>query len=125
MQSLKDFNNTHHSAAINRIWFAIMEMNSFTLEMLLDAKIDYEDIGKDKFIEKLYDRFQDHKTWGDSELFLDLASCNGCNCNQAVCVFTGIYSDKKFALFFEIKNNKITDIYECYAFGEEDDFIPF
>ena len=119
MQSLKDFNNTHHSAAINRIWFAIMEMNSFTLEMLLDAKIDYEDIGKDKFIEKLYDKFQEHRTWGDSELLIDFDSCNGCNCNQPVCKFIGNHSGKTFALYFEIQKEKITDIYHCNWYGDK------
>jgi len=116
--SIKDFNDEDQLDYINQIWLAIMEMNSFALEMLLDAKIDYEDIGKDKFIEKLYDRFQEHRTWGDSELLLDFDSCNGCNCNQPVCKFIGNYSGKTFALYFEIKNEKINDIYHCNWYGK-------
>ena len=59
-----------------------MNMSPYTLTELLDDDIDYEDIGKDKFIEKLNDRFNDHKTQGDSELLLDLDYCKGCNCNR-------------------------------------------
>ncbi|MFZ2283407.1 MAG: hypothetical protein WAV86_05990 [Lutibacter sp.] len=100
-------------------------ISTFTLELILNAEINYEDIRKDKFIKKLSDGFNDHLAWGDSELLPDFDSCNGCNCNQAVCKFIGNYSGKTFALFFEIKNEKINDIYHCYSYGDINLLDPF
>ena len=105
---------------INSIWYAIMKMEVGLLNLLLDDAIDYEDIGKLKFIEKLQDRFNDHKTQGDSELLLDLDYCKGCNCDKPVCKFVGNYSGKHFALFFEMTDEEITDIYHCNLYGNVD-----
>ena len=90
------------------------------LNLLLDDAINYENIGKLKFIEKLNDRFNEHKTLGDSELLLDLDYCKSCNCNKPVCKFIGNYSGKHFALFFEMTKEEITDIYHCNWYGNSD-----
>ena len=103
------------------ICYAIMCMDPIFLESLLDDNILYEDIGKIKFVEKLNDRFTEHKTWGDSELLLDIDYCNGCNCNKPVCKFVGNTSGKHFALFFEFTHEEITDIYHCNWYGD----LPF
>ena len=109
---------------LNQIWLSIMQMNVFALDQLLDENIDYEDIGKAKFIEKLNDTFTQYRTLGDSELVLDLDHCNGCVCNQPVCKFSGNHSGNHFALYFEIKNNEIVDIYHCNWYGKQND-LPF
>lgn len=122
--SIRDFGGKASLDKINLIWIAIMQMNKFSLFQLLDDAIDYEDIGKVKFIEKLADRYENHRTWGDSELLLDLDHCNGCHRNQPVSRFVGNNSGKHFALFFEIENGKIKDIYHCNWYGKNDD-LPF
>ena len=109
---------------INTIWYAIMKMELGFLNLLLDDAINYENIGKLKFIEKLNDRFNEHKTLGDSELLLDLDYCKSCNCNKPVCKFIGNYSGKHFALFFEMTKEEITDIYHCNWYGDNSLF-PF
>lgn len=105
---------------INSIWYSIMTMNAHFLDSLLDPNIDYEDIGKTAFIEKLRQRFIDHLILGDEELFLDLDICVGCNCNQSICKFIGNKSGKHFALYFDIKNGGIKDIYHCLLYGNTD-----
>ena len=95
------------------------------LNLLLDDAINYENIGKLKFIEKLNDRFNEHKTLGDSELLLDLDYCKSCNCNKPVCKFIGNYSAKHFALFFEMTKEEITDIYHCNWYRDNDFFDIF
>ena len=107
---------------INTIWYAIMKMELGFLNLLLDDAINYENIGKLKFTEKLNDRFNEHKTLGDSELLLDLDYCKSCNCNKPVCKFIGNYSGKHFALFFEMTKEEITDIYHCNWYGDNDFF---
>ncbi|HUH27702.1 hypothetical protein [Gelidibacter sp.] len=97
---------------------AIMCMNSNNLFDLLDGDIDYEDIGKINFILKLKNRFIEHQIMGDTELKLDLDHCLNCNCDQPVCRFVGNNSKSEFALFFDIKENKIVDIYHCHLYGE-------
>jgi len=110
---------------INSIWYAIMKMESGLLNLLLDEDIDYEDIGKLNFIEKLNDRFNDHKTLGDSELLLDLDYCKSCNCDKPVCKFVGNNSGKHFSLFFEMCEEEITDIYHCNWYGDDLFSMPF
>lgn len=113
MHSIEDLKKNISLDYINQIWMAIMQMDSFGLNDLLDNNIDYEDIGKANFIEKLNDRFNEYKTWGDSELYIDLGSCNYCNKDKAICKFSGNNSGETFALFFEIHKGEITDIYHC------------
>ena len=111
---------------INQIWLAIMQMDKYSLIQLLDDNIDYEDIGKQEFIEKLNDTFIELKTKGDSELYLDLDTCNGCEKGKPVCKFIGNNSGTKFSLFFDFKKNRITDIFHCTWYGCDDESdMPF
>ncbi|WP_027137229.1 hypothetical protein [Gaetbulibacter saemankumensis] len=117
---LEDLTSLDELDYINSIWYAIMKMEVGLLKLILADDIDYEDIGKLKFIEKLNDRFNNHKTHGDSELLLDLDCCKGCNCNKPICKFVGNHSGMHFALFFEMTDEKITDIYHCDWYGDID-----
>jgi hypothetical protein len=105
---------------IHYIWYAILSMNFSGLEELLDDDIDYEDIGKEEFILKLKNRFSEDIIAGDTEYTLDFSSCNACNCNEAVCVFTGNNSKRSFALYFDFKNDTIVDIYHCNFYSDQD-----
>ncbi|MEO9501907.1 hypothetical protein [Nonlabens ulvanivorans] len=105
---------------IHLIWYAILSMDTSRLTDLLDDNIDYEDIGKEKFILKLNDRFLEDMLSGDTEYTLDFSSCNSCNYNEAVCLFTGNNSKRSFALYFEFKDDSIVDIYHCNFYGDYD-----
>ncbi len=109
---------------VSSIWYAIMEMDSFMLNNLLNDDMTYEDISKKDFIEKLNDRFNNHKTLGDSELLMDLDHCKSCNCNQPVCKFIGNNSGDHFALYFEFKDGEVSDIYHCNWYGGCNPFLP-
>jgi len=117
--SINDIERKSNLDDINLIWLAIMQMNTYALNQLLDDTIDYEDIGKFNFIEKLGNTFNQYRTLGDSELLMDLDHCKGCVCDQPVCKFIGNISGKHFALYFEIKENEIVDIYHCNWYGKE------
>jgi hypothetical protein len=114
---------------IHSIWYAILSMDHSKLNDLLNDNIDYEDIGKEQFITKLRNRFTEDIIAGDTEYRLDFSSCNSCNCNEAICVFTGNYSKRSFALYFEYKNDLIADIYHCNFYGDytydSNDDLPF
>ena len=115
MFCIEDFSKKRIDA-INKIWLAIMKMDTQKLSELLDDAIDYEDIGKGKFVEKLNARFQLHHTWGDEELLMDLDVCLGCKNNEPVCRFVGKNSGYNFALYFEVCQEQILDIYHCNCF---------
>jgi len=115
--TISDLTSGYKPNYINQIWIAIMEMNSFALMQLLDENINYEDIGKEKFIAKLNDTFNEYRSKGDSELLLDLNTCNSCNKGEPVCKFMGNVSRRSFSLFFEFTNGNITDIYHCNWYG--------
>ena len=110
---LEDLNQREELDYINSIWYGIMTMDTVLLDRILDDTIDYEDIGKEKFIEKLSDQFYLHKDLGDTSLELDLNYCNGCNNNQPVCTFIGNNSGRHFSLYFDILESTIKDIYHC------------
>ncbi|MCK0179672.1 hypothetical protein MWU50_10245 [Flavobacteriaceae bacterium S0862] len=110
---LEDLGKHRSINNFSSICYAIMCMNTNFLNGLLDKDINYEDIGKAKFIEKLNCKFSSLKALGDKELLLDFDYCEGCNCNLPVCKFIGNNSRAHFALYFEIKDNKIKDIYHC------------
>lgn len=95
-------------------------MDIFALNHLLKDSIDYEDIGKQKFLNKLHKRFSHHKTLGDREFLLDLVKCNGCQSPNNVCSFIGNNSEQSFALYFKFSNGKIKDIFHCTWYGEMD-----
>lgn len=123
MQTINDLKKTKDE--ITNIWLAIMKMDIYELNLLLDEDIDYEDLGKVKFIEKLNENFNKHKIYGDSEFYLDLDICEGCNCNKPVCKFIGNHSNFHFALFFEVKENQLLDIYHCNWYGDINFSNPF
>lgn len=123
--SINDLVSGKEPDYINQIWIAIMEMNPFALTQLLDENINYEDMGKEKFIAKLNDTFNEYRSKGDSELLLDLDTCNSCNKGEPVCKFIGNNSRQKFSLFFEIKKCKIIDIYHCNWYGNMNFDLPF
>ena len=118
--TISDLKHTGNLTYINSIWYAIMKMDAFLLLNLLEDDMTYEDVSKKEFVEILSDRFNHHKTLSDSEFFMDFDYCKGCNCNQPVCKFVGNVSGKHFGLFFEIKNDIITDIYTCNWYGDID-----
>ncbi|WP_299385808.1 hypothetical protein [uncultured Lacinutrix sp.] len=114
MQTIKDLRKNRTEDYVTNIWLAIMKMDTYELNLLLDNNnINYEDIDKEKFIDKLNETFNKHKTFGDREFYLDLDNCEGCNCNKPVCKFIGNHSNLHYALFFDIKKNQIIDIYHC------------
>lgn len=81
--------------------------------MSIKKNINYEDIGKEKFVAKIESMIKILKSEGEKELLLDISYCNGCKCNQPVCKFIGNESQKHFALYFEIIENEIVDIFHC------------
>jgi len=119
MQSLSDFELQTKPDPIVSIWKAIMAMDVIELYSLLDDKIDYENIGKGQFVEKIHKTLETFKSLGDNELYLNFSYCNSCVNNCPVVVFIGNKSWRCFSLRFETENNKIIDIYHCNWFGDE------
>ena len=116
---ISDLGDHYELDSINAVWLAIMKMEPILLDLLLLDTIDYEDIGKERFIDKLRDRFDYHRSLGDTELELDLDSCKGCNCDQPISKFIGNISGEHFALYFDMDNNTIKDIYHCHWYGSD------
>lgn len=122
---LQDLDSHKKVNEFSLICYAIMCMDSNFLFDLLDDGIDYEDIGKTSFVIKLKNRFIEHKIMGDSELVMDLDYCLGCNCDKPICRFIGNNSKKHFGLYFEMKDDKIIDIYHCNLYGSSNlDDLP-
>jgi len=125
MVTLKDFKTTVQEDNLVHIFISIMNMDPTLLHQLLEDNINYEDIGKQLFIDKLSERFNKHKIYGDTEFYLDIDFCKGCSCDNPVSKFIGNNSKLHFALFFQIEENKIIDIYHCNWYGDNGFSNPF
>ncbi len=125
MTTLKDFESVRKNDDFVNIFIAVMHMNTSRLYELFDNDIDYADVGKNKFIDMLNETFRKHKICGDSEFYLDLDYCLGCNCNLHVCKFIGNNSNLHFTVFFAMSNGEITDIYLCKWYGDHGFSNPF
>jgi len=97
---------------------AIQNFEPYNLNTLLDNTKTYQDVSLFEFTEILQSKFQVFKDAGDKELLLSSDICNGCKCKEQVFLFTGDYSQKKLALYFEFKGDDIIDIFECTWYGE-------
>lgn len=117
MYQVRDMKPHRKLTLIHHIWMAIMQMDADYLDELLDDDLEYEDVSKGEFIEKLRSRFIDHLVQGDTELYMDLSTCLGCQCNSPVCKFIGNNTGEHFALYFELDGEEILDIYHCNLYN--------
>jgi len=64
---------------IHKIVAAFSEINIEDLVELLDEEIEYEDLGKWRFLSLIKKKFEEFKKQGDTYLLKDLSQCMGCS----------------------------------------------
>jgi hypothetical protein len=94
-------------------------MDSNMLNLILDKNLPYQDYEKKMFVKKLSYAFDEFLSRGNSYLNRFEGKCTSNICTNANCKgfsFVGNSSKDYMDLILEIKNNKVTDIYECSKF---------
>ena len=99
---------------IHKIATAFNEMNIEQLVDLLDEEIEYEDLGKWRFLALIKKQFEEFKKQGDTYLLKDPSQCMGCSFGTFGFVFKGNRSKRKWSLVFKVEDGKLVDIYECH-----------
>jgi hypothetical protein len=98
---------------------AISTFNITQLTILLHDHRTYQDTTKEIFIEKLGEIFDSLKTNGDTILVYQKGVCDSTGCPNKGCRgyrFIGNQTGSYIDIIFEIKDEDVTDIYDCTQF---------
>ncbi len=109
------------------VFYFLERMDSNMLNLILDKNLPYQDYDKKLFVKKLSYAFDEFLSRGNTHLNRFEGSCSSNVCTNVNCQgfsFVGNSSQDYMDLILEIKNNKVTDIYECSKFvNNETDLI--
>jgi hypothetical protein len=94
-------------------------MEKMDIEMIdafLDEDRTYQDNTKHYFLSSLKDGFGKFTDKGDTHLIALKGKCDICDKTKTGFTFLGNNSNKHMSVIFEIKKNRVTDLYECTSF---------
>ena len=100
---------------------AFAEMDIDKLQFYLKEGYNYQDTTKEIFLEKLSGLFKDFREEGNSHLEIHPGLCGSkpseCdNCGKRGYLFMGNSSKNYIGMVFELKDDELTDIYDCRKF---------
>lgn len=109
------------------VFYFLERMDSNMLNLILDKNLPNQDYDKKLFVKKLSYAFDEFLSRGNTHLNRFEGKCTSKICTNANCQgfsFVGNSTQDYMDLILEIKNNKVTDIYECSKFvNSEADLI--
>lgn len=103
---------------VNLILESIKNWDANAILNLLDDDKTYQDLTPKEFVLTIVKEFMFFKRAGDTQLLLTTDVCHGCNCRKSMFVFKGNKSGREYALYFEVGDNEILDIYRCNWYGK-------
>lgn len=105
---------------LEAVAYFISQMDIEMVDLLLDDNRTYQDIPKERFIEKLRTAFSKFQEEGDTILIAVPGKCKGSYCSNTGKSGVAFYGNKTknyLRLVFEIDKKKhVSDIYECFGF---------
>ena len=99
--------------------YYIQEMDIDMLELILDNEMKYQELSKDKFIQKLSVIFDTFKLNKNDKLIKQDGFCNSDKCENSCkngYTFLGNHSKHSLNLIFEVEDGIIQDIHDCFEF---------
>ena len=101
------------------------QMDLVMLHLLLDDNISYQKMPKPWFLQKLAKAFNEFKENGNTQLlpfpgFCKEPSCHGGNPDLQGLCFVGDSSPHYLAMIIEVKDGRLTDLFECASMGHHD-----
>ena len=104
----------------NQVEAVIYFLQRMDVEMISDIldEHNYQDFEKNIFINKLDEALLEFKEAGDTFLEFYEGHCNNesCNFNCTGYQFRGNNSGKQMSLIFQVKDERVADLYECGEF---------
>lgn len=108
------------------VFYFLERLDSNMLNLILDENLTYQDYDKKVFVKKLSYAFDELLSRGNTYLNRFEGNCTSNVCTNIHCQgfsFVGNSSQDYMDLILEIKNNKVTDIFECSTFINSDTAI--
>ena len=101
------------------------QMDIVMLHLLLDDNRSYQNMPKPQFLQKLANAFAEFKENGNTQLlpfpgFCKEPSCHGGKTDLHGRCFVGDSSPHYLAMIIEVKDGKLTDLFECASMGHHD-----
>ncbi len=113
----KKYNIKNQEEAIRHF---ITQMDIEMIAAFLDSDKTYQDMHKDKFLNKLERVFQLFKESGDESLIPYQGKCNTCYKDKEGFTFVGNHSFNYISIIVDSQNGTINDMFECSNFINED-----
>jgi len=103
----------------------IQQLDIEMVDSLLDDTLEYQDMRKDIFINKLGHAFNEFIESGDTYLNSTKGFCDSVICNYECkgLSFVGNNSGNFIDLIIEIEDGKVIDIYECTYFKSKENNV--
>ncbi len=110
--------NTKLQTQAQAVVHFIQQLDIEMVDSLLDDSLEYQDMRKDLFINKLGHAFNEFIEAGDTLLLATKGFCNSVICNFQCkgYSFTGNNSGNFLDMIIEIEDDKVIDMYECTHF---------
>ena len=111
-------NNTKLKTQAQAVVHFIEQLDIEMVDTLLDDTLEYQDMEKNIFINKLGDAFNEFIESGDTCLNSTKGFCDSVICNYKCkgFSFVGNNSGNYMDLIIEIEDGKVIDMYECTYF---------
>jgi len=111
---------------LDAVLYFMQHLDSGMLKLILEDHFTYQDYDKVTFLKKLSYVFDEFRDIGNTYLNVFEGKCNSNACGNLNCIgfsFVGNKTNHFMDLIFQTKENKVSDIYECYDFLNENDNI--
>jgi hypothetical protein len=104
----------------------MQRMDEDMLKLILEDCYTYQDYDKRTFLKKLSNAFDEFQRKGDTYLNVFEGKCNSAACSNLNCKgfsFVGNKTNHYMDLIIQTKESKVSDIYECYDFQNENKYL--
>ena len=114
------------ASQLDAVLYFMQRLDSGMLKLILEDYYNYQDYDKKTFLRKLSYVFDEFHDKGNTYLNVFEGKCNSSVCTNLNCEgfsFVGNKTNHYMDLIIQIKESKVSDIYECYDFQNENDTI--
>jgi hypothetical protein len=114
------------ASQLDAVLYFMQRMDEDMLNLILEDCYTYQDYDKRTFLKKLSNAFDEFQRKGDTYLNVFEGKCNSAACSNLNCKgfsFVGNKTNQYMDLIIQTKESKVSDIYECYDFQNENDTV--
>ena len=107
---------------LDAVLYFMQRLDSDMLKLILEDYFTYQDYDKKTFLRKLSYVFDEFHDKGNTYLNVFEGKCNSSVCTNLNCKgfsFVGNKTNHYMDLIIQTKESKVSDIYECYDFQNE------